>query len=441
MGNTEVTPIRKRPPTYELVDRTTAAASPARASRRSGRTTFPRQVGSGPSRAQKPPEQSSLQDPVAGESSIESVWHEAHRLVDDAILHGERSVPAPLSAIEAIVALCLDDLSCGDWEESLHLTEEGLGLCETYGYSELEWPLWLARGFIRAAQGEHEEAMELSRDLERWGRSRRARAVELYGRYVRCLASLGRGDYEQAFRAVSELTAERTFSNHVLLALWASVDLVECALRTDRRRGAESYVAMIQRSGSASLSARGELVFGCATALVSGDAAGMFDRALSVPGIERWPFDVARVELAYGEHLRRGRSINGARLHLAAAAERFARLGAQPWLSRAETELRATGAAALGDDGSPPRMLTPQEMEIAQLAASGLTNKEIGARVYLSHRTVATHLYRVFPKLGITSRAALRDALSAACDEVRAQLSPHASSLGSSDDESPAHEC
>jgi len=60
--------------------------------------------------------------------------------------------------------------------------------------------------------------------------------------------------------------------------------------------------------------------------------------------------------------------------------------------------------------------LTPQELEIARMAASGLTNKQIGARLYLSHRTVGAHLYQMFPKLGITTRAALRDALVALND-------------------------
>ncbi|WP_405883229.1 helix-turn-helix transcriptional regulator [Streptomyces sp. NBC_01136] len=58
-------------------------------------------------------------------------------------------------------------------------------------------------------------------------------------------------------------------------------------------------------------------------------------------------------------------------------------------------------------------MLTVQERQIAQLAATGLTNKEIGAKLFLSPRTVSSHLYRIFPELGITSRAALRDALDA----------------------------
>ena len=80
-------------------------------------------------------------------------------------------------------------------------------------------------------------------------------------------------------------------------------------------------------------------------------------------------------------------------------------------MSRAGNELRATGHTVSPTDGPRSAQLTPQQLEIAELAAQGLTNKEIGERLFLSHRTVATHLYQLFPKLGITSRAALRDAL------------------------------
>ena len=120
------------------------------------------------------------------------------------------------------------------------------------------------------------------------------------------------------------------------------------------------------------------------------------------------------MRLAHGERLRRLRHTRKARTQLAAARDGFEQLGAQPWSRRASTELRATGATRqMGPDGGAAS-LTPQELEVAQLAASGLTNREIAARLYVSPRTVSTHLYRAFPKLGITSRAALRDALNAA---------------------------
>jgi DNA-binding NarL/FixJ family response regulator len=118
------------------------------------------------------------------------------------------------------------------------------------------------------------------------------------------------------------------------------------------------------------------------------------------------------VHLAYGEHLRRDHTAGAARAQLTAAARIFRRLAATPWIARADRELRATGQTRTRTAATELSALTPQEHEIASMAAAGLTNKQIGERLFLSHRTVATHLYRAFPKLGIASRAALRDALA-----------------------------
>ena len=89
-------------------------------------------------------------------------------------------------------------------------------------------------------------------------------------------------------------------------------------------------------------------------------------------------------------------------------------MGADSFLARANAELRATGYRTLTPEPQTALTgLTGQELEIAELAAGGLSNKQIAERLYLSHRTVGSHLYRVFPKLGVSSRAGLRDALSA----------------------------
>ncbi|MFD0391908.1 response regulator transcription factor [Streptomyces nogalater] len=92
--------------------------------------------------------------------------------------------------------------------------------------------------------------------------------------------------------------------------------------------------------------------------------------------------------------------------------EAFQRLGAKPWVTRAAAELRASGLSAPASVRPGPVTLTAQELQIATLAATGLTNKQIAERLFLSHRTIGTHLYQIYPKLGISSRAALRDALS-----------------------------
>jgi DNA-binding NarL/FixJ family response regulator len=118
------------------------------------------------------------------------------------------------------------------------------------------------------------------------------------------------------------------------------------------------------------------------------------------------------VRLAYGTRLRRLRDTGAARDQLARAHDVLAAVGAAPWRERAAGELRATGLTRhSAPDAKGP--LTPQEREIAELAGAGLTNKQIGQKLFISHRTVGDHLYKIFPKLGITSRAALRDALTA----------------------------
>jgi DNA-binding CsgD family transcriptional regulator len=137
----------------------------------------------------------------------------------------------------------------------------------------------------------------------------------------------------------------------------------------------------------------------------------LFESALATPGADRWPFDHARIQLAYGQRLRRVKATTAARTHLAAARDTFERLQARPWAARAGCELRATGLSRGQADTQGLVSLTPQQREIAQLAAGGMTNKQIGERLHLSPRTVAAHLHQLFPKLGVTTRAALRDAL------------------------------
>jgi DNA-binding NarL/FixJ family response regulator len=137
----------------------------------------------------------------------------------------------------------------------------------------------------------------------------------------------------------------------------------------------------------------------------------LFHATLALPRVNRWQFDYARVQLAYGERLRRRRAMTDARIQLNAAREVFERLRARPWVDRASMELRATGQTKPHAGDHVLDRLTPQEFEIVSLAASGLTNKQIAERLFLSPRTIGGHLHRAFPKLGVETRAALRDAL------------------------------
>lgn len=146
------------------------------------------------------------------------------------------------------------------------------------------------------------------------------------------------------------------------------------------------------------------------------DAEALFLSGLSDPAGESWPFERAQLQQDYGEWLRRQRRINDAKLVFTSALETFGLLGARPWARRAETELRACGVAASSSQAGPDALdgLTAQQREIVLLAGRGLTNPEIADRLFLSPRTVASHLYRVYPKLGITGRHQLYELVAQA---------------------------
>jgi DNA-binding CsgD family transcriptional regulator len=190
------------------------------------------------------------------------------------------------------------------------------------------------------------------------------------------------------------------------------LDVVEAGMASghvdEARRHAEAAAA--QRVHA--VSPRMDMLCTAALAITdpTPDARRLFAIATGHSAASSFPFDLARISLAQGKWLRHNRDLPGARVALKRAVDLFNDLGAPPWAERASHELSLAGGSG---DATADRLagLTAQELHIAELAASGLTNKQIGAQLYLSPRTVATHLYRTFPKLGITSRAALRDAL------------------------------
>ena len=154
------------------------------------------------------------------------------------------------------------------------------------------------------------------------------------------------------------------------------------------------------------------LSYGKALAATNDDAERFFLQGLG-PAAKSWPFLRGRLLLGYGVWLRRQRRPANARAPLREARDIFDALGASPWSNRAREELRAAGETSLRRTERIWEKLTPQELHIAQLAAQGLSNKAIAARLYLSHKTVGYHLQRIFSKTGITSRSSLGPILSA----------------------------
>ncbi|MCU1502161.1 MAG: LuxR family transcriptional regulator, partial [Ilumatobacteraceae bacterium] len=316
------------------------------------------------------------------------------------------------SAIEAMFLLGNDGFWSGDWDESSRLCAEALDLCAANGYG-LVAPGRLYTSLIAAAQGEFEGALAGAAEMESWAAPRQVEAVRFFACHVRALAALGRGDFETAYQNAAAISAAGEFASHVPHALWVIWELVESATRTGRTAEATRHVAAIEAAGIATISARLAMIAGAAAALCApdGEAQARYEAALGLPHVARWPFDEARIRLSFGERLRRMKATGQARRQLSAALGTFERLGSRPWADRARTELRATGLAVGRSEPNGVASLTPQQHEIAILAAAGLTNKQIGERLFLSPRTVSTHLHQLFPKLAITSRAELRDVL------------------------------
>ncbi|TCN41905.1 regulatory LuxR family protein [Kribbella orskensis] len=340
----------------------------------------------------------------------EALW----RVVEDG-----RQGGAVSAAINAIVSLTVDGWMHGRWDEVDVLVAEGRELAKLHGYLRYTWVFdGYISNLVGAARG-IETAEAGAAELDQWAGSRGALVVKGMAQQIYCLVALGRGDFDTAYRYAAEISPPGVFPPYMPQALWVLFELVESAMRSGREREARAHVEAARAASIDELSSRLAVVVRGAEALVAPEdrRTELFEQALAVPGAEQWPFDLARVRLCYGEALRRERHIAAARRQLSAARAVFDQLGARPWARRAANELRAAGLTRSQASHPAAIPLTAQEREIAMLAATGLTNKEIGERLALSPRTVAAHLYRTFPKLGITARAALRDALSARPDD------------------------
>ncbi|WP_161358889.1 LuxR family transcriptional regulator [Streptomyces sp. SID3343] len=301
----------------------------------------------------------------------------------------------------------------GRWRELRETVGDGLVLCDEFDYPLRSWTGKFVLACVSAACGDFPTARALADRMDQWGGSRRAHAVTCYAAHAKTILALSQGDFETAYHQACRISPAGTLAPFVGHTLWAILDTVEAAVRTGRHDKARNHVAAARAAGLDAVSPRLRIVVRASAAMASrNDAQALrwFGEAVTDEDAERWPFDHARIRLYYGERLCGSGAFAPARSHLTAAEEIFERLGATPWAHRAGRQLHACDGdhiADLREIGA----LTPQEHRIASLAATGLTNKEIGERLFLSPRTVSSHLYRAFPKLGVTSRAALRDAL------------------------------
>ncbi|WP_413966506.1 AAA family ATPase [Actinacidiphila polyblastidii] len=334
----------------------------------------------------------------------------------------EREVEAGAvaDAMTMLNLIMLDQIAVGEWDEAERTGQRTLDLTTRLNHPLFSFHTRGYLGLVAALRGEVEQARELQAMVDTWARPRGVGFLTQIADAVGTMAALSEGDYEAAYLNAIGITPPGSFTPYAHQASRTLLDLVEAALATGRSEQARTHALAARDAGLPDISPRLALLTYGSLAMTTSDpqeADDLFHRAQTHPGAAAFPFELARIRLAQGTRLRHTQGRKAARPSLTLAAETFERLGAAAWTERARAELSATSASAPASTAHLAA-LTWQERRIADLAAGGLTNKEIGERMHLSPRTVSSHLYHAFPKLGVTTRAALRDALGGTPDQT-----------------------
>jgi DNA-binding CsgD family transcriptional regulator len=305
-----------------------------------------------------------------------------------------------------------DKILLGDWIEAAAAAEEGWRLANETGQ-----PIWscsagIARALLAGVRGESHRSEQLVVEAEATAIPRGLSALQCVAAFARGITALGDGRHSDAFDHLRRMFDPGDPAYHHADRFMGIGYLADAAGQVGQRELARGMLRELEALSQLTCSPALRLGIAYARPVLAdeSDAERLYHVALSE--LRGWPFTRARLQLAYGVWLRRQRRIAESRAPLRSALGTLEALGARGWSERARQELAASGQYARERAPHAYGELTPQELQIAQMAAAGLSNREIAEQLYLSPRTVATHLYRVFPKLAITSRAQLRAALS-----------------------------
>lgn len=294
----------------------------------------------------------------------------------------------------------------GEWGRSSEAMHESAALAGETGQPVWETALMLGRAQHEAFSGELDEALVLASEVELAARTRRMSNVLSGVQLARGSAWCNVGGYSEAFDDLIVLFDEDSPGHHLRKSYAALLFLADAAVHCSRQNEARSVVARYERLAETTPAPDllANLSFARAV-LAEHDAERLFGEALR-GGPAGFPFVRAMTEQAFGSWLRRHRRVVESRRHTRSALATFELIGARGWAQRARSELTAAGEqpAQVGPDAPTALDLTPQQTQIARLAAQGLSNREIGERLFLSPRTIGSHLYRIFPKVGVNSR-------------------------------------
>jgi ATP/maltotriose-dependent transcriptional regulator MalT len=328
---------------------------------------------------------------------------------------------AAVGALPPVLGLLARDQATTDrwavaestYREAIELARESdqrTGLA--FGLSGLAW-LHARRGREQACRQGATEAMALSMELG-------TRLYEVWATAALGELELGLGDAARAAEYLEQrqkLLAELSITD---VDLSPAAELVDAYTRLGRVEEAQQITAELTAAANAKAQPWSLARAARCRGLVAPDAdiTVHFERALRHHEQTPDAFEKARTQLAYGERLRRARNRVLARKQLRDAIEAFERLDARPWAERARSELAATGESVRRRDRSTVDELTPQELQIGLLLASGKTTRETAAALFLSPKTIEYHLRHVYQKLDIHSREELGHALADRADDA-----------------------
>ena len=303
----------------------------------------------------------------------------------------------------AAVHLAREPLAVSASEEACRLAEE------------ISRPAWaataqLAQATIAAERGDLDAADAAARRAEAV-RQPAAGSVLALAQFVRGRGAVAHQLYAEGFEHHRRILDPGDPAYHRFIGSWALSDLVEAAAHSGREDAANAYLEQLEElaTRSAGPLLRATAAYARPFVARDEDAEALYKAALERDLVD-WPCYRGRMLLSYGRWLRRRRRVAESRAPLRAARDAFDALAFPALAEIARQELRATGETSPRRTREAWDQLTPQELQIARMAATGLTNREIGERLYISHRTVGYHLHRIFPKLGITSRGQLHAA-------------------------------
>jgi DNA-binding CsgD family transcriptional regulator len=297
----------------------------------------------------------------------------------------------------------------GRWARAVAEASEGFRIAQETGQASEALFCLSNMMIVSAARGNEKDCVRHAAQVRALADDLGIEAHTYDARSLGILA-LGNGAPDEAIARLGPVVDLENEQTHHIAPPGDGFDLVEAYARAGRRASAVEAIAELERSSIQPYS-RGALARCRGLVAPESDFADSFLESLGILEPLGIPFHTARTRLCYGERLRRSGKRVEARRQLRGALETFERLDAECWAERTQAELRASGEHLRSRKPSEQEQLTPQELQIALIVAQGKTNKEVGATLFLSPKTVETHLGRIYRKLGITSRAQVIHAL------------------------------